>query len=263
MTTTTHTAYQKSLLLPEYQNVSVKPRARDYLIDGERYQRVSTIVNIVAKPALVPWAVKETVNTLQETLLSGETKEILQSLLTPEEEGYENWVRQLADIAKAASDKKRDEAAARGTRIHAEIQQALQAGTTPRATWLSPEASRALTWFYAQGYRIVTTEMALWDPVRKIGGTPDVVCEGRTDRLTILDWKSGSGIYGENALQIAAYGGMFKLLTGREVAHGCVGHVTEDGCKPYRIKDLPKATAAYQNALELLRYVRNEKEVWA
>ena len=29
-------------LLPQYQNVQVVPRARDYLVDGQRYQRVTT-----------------------------------------------------------------------------------------------------------------------------------------------------------------------------------------------------------------------------
>ena len=263
MTTATHTTHQKSLLLPQYQNVTVKPRARDYLVDGERFQRVSTIINIIAKPALVPWAVKETVNKLQETLMEEETRVILNELSISHGPRYQEWVNQLAGIAKSASDKKRDEAADRGTRIHAEIQAALQNGTSVDSVWLTPPARSALQWFYSNGYNLKTTEMVLWGPSWNVAGTCDVVADDADDALTILDWKTGSSIYPESAIQIAAYASMYAQLTGRPPLNGCVVHVTEDGCKPYYIKNLPEAVAAFQNALDLLRYVRNEKEVWA
>lgn len=254
---------QKSLLLPQYQNVSITPRKQDYLIDGERFQRVSTIINIIAKPGLIPWAVNETVKKTQEILLEDETKDILEHLIETDHEAYQDWVAQLTSMAKGASDKKRDEAAARGTRIHAEIQMALQNGSAPHSPYLSLEAQAALQWFYSNGYKLITAEMVLWDPALKVAGTCDVVCEDPAGDIDILDWKTGSSIYTDNAVQIAAYAHKFTLLTGRKVTRGGVVHVLADGCKPYYIKDLPTAIAAYQSALNLLRYVRNEKEVWA
>ena len=267
MTTTSQIKAQHSLLLPQYQNVTIKPRKQDYLIDGERFQRVSTIVNIIAKPGLIPWSVNLTVEKVQELLLDDEAKVMLEDMFrsefyASEDASYGQWVAQLTSIAKNASTKKRDEAADRGTRIHAEIQMALLNGTSTHATWLSPEAQSALQWFALNNYTLVATEMVLWDPDLKVAGTCDVVCKDSFGDIVILDWKTGSSIYTDNALQIAAYARKFTLLTGMKVVTGGVVHVLADGCKSYYIKDLPEAIAAYHSAVRLLRYVRNEKEVW-
>ena len=169
-------------LLPQYQDVEVVPRKRDYLVDqddckvphsplmvslsnhapydknvlrqaqderiesilstlqssylvnGERYQRVTTGLGITNKPLLTPWAKRMTLERVQETLLDPKVLEGLRVVVNNEPDGlaedslYRGWVDRLVADARKASDEYRDEAANRGASIHEEIQQAVDAG---------------------------------------------------------------------------------------------------------------------------------------
>ncbi len=50
-------------------------------------------------------------------------------------------------------------------------------------------------------------------------------------QLIVGDWKTGSRIYADHALQLAAYAQAYKEQTGKEIKVGIIVHVSKD--KPY------------------------------
>lgn len=67
-------------------------------------------------------------------------------------------------------------------------------------------------WYCAHPIVIIAIEEPLVANI--FGGTPDLVCRDQHGNLIILDWKTGTYIYPEYALQLAAYGVAWRLNTG-------------------------------------------------
>ena len=164
-----------SILRPEYQDAKIKTRARDYIIDGTKYRRVSTILGVINKPALVGWAKRITLEEVDRILRDEDTHDGLATLFadpTDVSDAYTGWVDRVIENAKLASDHKRDEAANKGTSIHEEIQSVL---TDSEDIALSPQAYHAVQYLQDNGITLEATELTVWDSTNRIAGTCDWV----------------------------------------------------------------------------------------
>jgi hypothetical protein len=266
-------------LLPEYRGVSVVPRARDYLVDGERYQRVTTALGIIAKPALVGWAKRVTLEKVREILLDTDVSSSLLNAAYGVGEGdgpdvdYTGWVERVLATAGAAADKQRDTLAELGTEAHRLIAQASPLGSTvqgqlrgfvPRE--LRPAYDGALRFLSDQEITVVDTEMVVWSPEWGVAGTVDGV-GWQGEKLVIWDWKRSSGMYWETALQLAAYRELLHEITGhwaeRAYAVRLLREAPEEGEAWYEVKVLTlfaPAFEAYKNAVGLQR--ASNKKFW-
>lgn len=105
----------------------------------------------------------------------------------------------------------RDRAAASGTAIHAMAEQLLAGEAVEVPDSLTAKVEGLAKWIEASGIQIVASEIRVWtEPDDEFGlvgyaGTFDAIAKHPTFGLTLIDWKSGSGIYGETALQLAGY----------------------------------------------------------
>ena len=248
MTTDSRTGLK---LLPEYQGVEVVPRARDYLIDRERYRRVSTILGVINKPALVPWAKRTTLERIEEILRNPEVEGGLAQLFAdgPDSREYETWVDRVIAAGKKAADS--SAAADRGTRIHEEIRQALSPPYVERV--ISDECGHALNFLEDKKISVDAVEMTLWDTLYKIAGTCDAIGRDSEGRRIIWDWKTGSGPWPEMALQLGAYAGMLQLMTGESVHGAYVVKVKPDGYEPHYLdwSELTDAIDGFNDARAL------------
>ena len=237
-----------SIKMPEAE---IKVRARDYMIDGVRYQRVSAVLGIIAKPALVGWMKKTTTTAIRSAMLHEDTKAGLVDLIMAEgetnEDLYNGWVARLIDSAGRAGDEHRNEAADRGTRIHEEIQAAL-GGVEPEGK----EAKQALAYLAHRGFTVEASELTVWDPGVKVAGTIDLVARDHYRQLTILDWKTGKGPWPEMAAQLGAYAGILRAH-GHEVQRAIVVMLKPNGWEEHVVNDLAGARGVYELALWLQR----------
>ena len=152
---------------------------RDYrTADGTKVPGVTTILNAtIPKPALVGWAYKRG------------------------KEGLDLY-------------ESRDSAADAGTLCHAMIQ-AHMTGNRPESAVSGQSVdvvSRAETAFlnwldWAKGVQLepVAIERELVSEEMTCGGTPDLIARVNGGPLALVDWKSGSGVYLEALVQVAAY----------------------------------------------------------
>lgn len=257
--------------LPQYQNVVVTPRARDYLVAGKRYQRVTTALGVINKPALIPWAKRVTLENVAATLLNPTVKSELLLSLEESPGGYEAFVERLITRAGKASGEERDQKAGRGTDLHQAIQDSFQATNLDDSLSLLDKDSTlavraAHTFLQAYGIAPCASELVVWNEDLQIAGTIDGVgwCGGK---LVIWDWKTGAHLYWETALQLAAYAICLSVLTGVEVdAAYAVRLPSPPACAlDYEVKKLDRlgfgsAWLAYRQALGLYR--AQSKELW-
>jgi len=113
-------------------------------------------------------------------------------------------------IAKAPWSE-RDRAAASGTAIHAMAEDLLAGKPVEVPDSLTAKVEGLAKWIEASGIQIVASEVQVWsEPDDEFGlvgyaGTLDAFVKDPRRGLGLLDWKTGSGIYGETALQLAGY----------------------------------------------------------
>lgn len=218
---TSNTPAGRLPLLPEYANVVVKPRARDYLVDGVKYQRVTTALSIINKPALIPWAKRVALAKVSDVLLAPDVQSELVTAIEETPAAYEAFVERIIERAAKAPDEARDERGASGTETHRLIQECV--GLTDVSEYLKlvgdehrPAVWEALNFLADFDIDVCDTERVVWEPSTQVAGTIDGV-GFRNGRLVIWDWKTGAGIYWEAALQLGAYAHLLTNLTGRAV----------------------------------------------
>lgn len=147
--------------------------ANGYIINGDWYPRVTSIIGIKAKPALMYFYAQA-----------------------------ENYSSALAITSKSATE---------GTKIHTAVEQILK-GQTPEVDENAKpaiDAFRDFLQFHSLSVDPLGIEKRIWSPKHKFAGTIDVL--GEVNGIYgILDVKTSSGIFRDYNLQTAAYMGALE-----------------------------------------------------
>jgi hypothetical protein len=194
---------------------------------GERIVGVTTAIGLLAKPALIPWAYKRG------------------------REGLELY-------------ESRDKAANVGTIVHARIMAyykgyEIDNSNISPEVWQMTEASMKSFYEWAKPRKVkpILIEEPLISELYQYGGTFDIYGE-MDDELTLLDFKSGSGLYDEHFIQLAGY---LQLL--KEAGHNPVKIVILNIPKTKDDSFTLKSISADEHSLEL-RFKKFIKlvEIW-
>ncbi len=173
-------------------NFEFNEKTHRYYLDGKQMTGVTTILGILAKPALISWAANMAVDYLKKN--------------------PEDW-----EGAKKAHITKRDKAADTGTLMHAIAETMVKNAIKNTGGYiteeftvdesLSPEVSKMVGNFlnWAKGIKFLASEERVYHAELFYAGTFDFVCEIE-GRKYIGDLKTSSGIYGkEYNFQMAGY----------------------------------------------------------
>ena len=168
----------------------------------EHCPSVTTILNVLNKPALVEWGVRCACDYVYDNL----------KLLTAGDSFSVQDVFKIVEQARTAHDRTRQEAADIGTNVHDWLAAYWTNEHCP-AMPQDPKEIRcieaALDWFSDHKLKPVRIEEAQYSRIHKFCGRPDFI--GHIDgALSVLDYKSTRSIYPEVALQMAAYGFMHE-----------------------------------------------------
>ena len=245
-------------LLPEYKNSVVKPGRSGYDIDGVRHIRVTTALNVISKPALVPWAIRETTNKMRAVMEAS-----VNTTIDPV------WIEEALQQAKNYPDEARDAAAAKGTAIHEAIYQWQVLGERPDDPVISQAVQAYDEWRSTVAMEVVASELTVWAPSDQFAGTIDQVCRNSNGHWSVIDFKTG-GAYPEAALQVAAYAYALEELTGVPVDDAWILRIPRDqpadGSPQFFTKymncdHIQSNFEAFRNALYLQRALKNS-EIW-
>lgn len=189
-----------------------------YTLDGEKIPGVTTILNAMAKPALVDWAAR----TVAEAAVDDWDR---WSKLAPSKR-FQELSRAHRSSNKAA--------AARGTRIHALADKLQHEADVEVPDDLRGPVEAVARWLDLWQAETVWSETPVAHTAYRYGGTFDAVLDTPKLGRVLLDFKTGKGVFPETALQLAAYRyADVALVDGEEVdmleVDRCVvAHVTSD-----------------------------------
>jgi hypothetical protein len=156
-----------------------------YHILGERYPSVTTILQVLAKPALIHWAAKTAAGLVLDDPITFST----------------------ADAAAGGIYSQRDKAGARGTSVHS-VAESWAAGRPlePKDVTASLQGyARAVKGFFEATQPVpILSEVILVSTTHGYAGRTDLIAH-IGDEVALLDFKTGKAVYAEAALQIKAY----------------------------------------------------------
>lgn len=196
---------------------------RFYTWKDEKFWSVTTIINGgVPKPALVNWAAKftaefavENVERLNDMLIEGDD---------------------MAAIAwlKSAKNVKTETASALGTEVHAAVEAYTLDEPYETSSAAAPYVVAFQDWLEDFSPTFEMVEASVYNRYRMYAGTLDAIATVK-GVPTLIDYKSGKGVYPEVALQLAAYrnaefvGVGDEELEMPETEAGAVLHLTPNG----------------------------------
>jgi hypothetical protein len=171
-------------------------RARFYTIEGQHWPSVTTILDIIAKPALGPWYAKEERRYFEAAML-----EVLSRPGARDPEYVLTAVAEAVSGVKAA-DRAKQQAASIGTAMHAGIEWALRtqleedAGPEPRLPDAAAWAVESWKdWAKSVALEPLAIERTVYCEVCGYAGTLDLYARV-SGVLTVLDWKRQGDLSG-------------------------------------------------------------------
>src|SRR5690349_3999787 len=172
-------------------------KSHAYYLDGKRITGVTTILGKgLPKPAIPYWSAKM---VAEYVIRNPEGVEQLRAM------GEGPAIAALKQIPW----QKRDDAAVRGTDVHALAEQIIHGESAEVPDHLVGHVEGYVRWLEAFDVQPLLTEQPVASRKWRYGGKFDaIVTIGRgrwAGRTPLLDWKTSSGVYGETALQTAAY----------------------------------------------------------
>lgn len=180
-------------------------KAHAYFLDGKPLNGVTTILKVIAKPALIQWSANMAVDFLQNVIKVGVPYAELQ---------LSEWFRE----AKTAHRKKKEEAGASGTDVHSTIETLLkrQIGANKGLMGADeksdiPQVENFIAWARNNEVTFLESEKRLFSEKYWYAGTADIICEIK-GKLYVGDVKTGSGIYPEHFIQASAYANALKEM---------------------------------------------------
>jgi len=177
-------------------------RNHSYTINGHKAVGVTTALSKgLPKPNLIPWAAKAVATEASRIIAwPGQTEQwLIDNKLTDE--------RQILDHLKRAPERIRDGAALRGSKVHKLAEKLV----FTREDVDVPEELRGhvesvIKFFDEWKIRPLLVENTVGSYQWGYAGTFDLIAEVPDGRRILFDYKTGqSGIWGETALQLAAY----------------------------------------------------------
>ena len=231
------------------------PKSHRYKLDGQWVPGVTTLIGKgLPKPAIPYWAAK----TVAEWV--ADNPDLTDDLKRMGGRGP------AVAFLKELPWQKRDEAAIRGTDVHALAERIVHGEPVDVPEHLAGHVSGYVDWLDSTGLEPLLTERPVASRQWRYAGTFDLI--GKLDgRLWLLDVKTSSGVYGSTALQLTAYGNAeFYLDTdGTEqplpaVERYGVLHVTEYGTTLHYLPESANEPA-WRDFLHVAHVGRRAKEI--
>ena len=223
-----------------------------YTLDDKPITGVTTILNMIAKPALINWAANMAVDYIDAKLPVKRDKNILQV----DADDFKSILEQ----ARKAHCQKRDKAGDIGTFVHKQIEKWINKEPTDKMTLQAQKMFRNFTnWATENKVKFLASERQVYSEKYFFAGTYDFLCE--IDGKTWLgDIKTSSGIYPEMFFQCAGYQICEEEMGKRKIDGHIILNLKKDGTfKEKRSISNNDNKKAFLSALNLYRVINKVK----
>jgi len=155
-----------------------------YLEDGKVYPSVTTILDVIGKPQLVPWAAK-----------MGVRAALVDPSISEEDAPYA-----IYQVKKGAAE--------RGQQVHW-FAERYKTGNELKLEDVDPErrgyCEAYMSWYNDYNPEIVAKELKTYSDEHEYAGRLDIVAKLGPNSVCIVDIKTGKAVYDTYALQLEAY----------------------------------------------------------
>jgi hypothetical protein len=210
---------------------------------------VTTILNIIAKPALIDWSKKLALDYVRDNMFGGDDLDTVLARASEE------------------SNRVRDEAAAHGTAVHEAVANFLAAKSKDEGLiftdFMYNIVSAFDSWITSMGLEIIAEEVPVYSSKYLYAGTLDAIGVNKeTGTLVIMDWKTSNRLYPETALQVAAYAKAYEETFGVEIKEAYATRFGRDKAEfeTKKVADLDSSFTSFLSALVL--YKGTKADVW-
>ena len=235
---------------------------------GLKLPSVTSILSVIAKPALIPWAAQRE----RESVVAAVKRAYDDSTELGERPDVELFMELVAaEIEKEKAYRATLRSAAKiGTQVHERIEWEFlgelgrpRNETPPPLDSAEAERSfgRASDWRKATKLKVLDTERMVASLHGQYAGTLDALVKVG-GKVGILDFKTGKRVYEEHYLQSCAY----RLALAEEGIKTDTGWIVllpkQDGGEPFQVVETPpiaEMLAPWQAALSLYRWTREQK----
>lgn len=228
--------------------------SHSYTLDGLRIPGVTTVIGILDKPALVGWAARET------AIYTDENWDKLAGMRSGDR-------IPLMEKARFNTNRK---AVVKGNRIHNLGEQLANGVTVDVPLEIRSQVEAYAKFLDDWGLTTVATETPVCSTEWAFGGTFDLITESDRFGRSLMDIKTGKGVYAEVALQENAYANCDLRLIPKEIVGPrggiktewveapmppidtlLVAHVLEDTVEMVPVKLDPTIFEAFLHMLEI------------
>jgi len=225
-------------------------RGHKYLLDGQPVKGVTTLIGSgMPKPALPYWSAKLVAEYVYDNFAN------LPNLISRERE-------EAVKFLKMIPWNQRDKAGARGTEIHAIAETIIHGGEAEVAGEFAQYVNGYVEWLDQWEVIPVLTEKVVANRVHGYAGTFDAILKFGNGPLAgktyLCDWKTSAGVYGEMAMQIAAYANADFYLDEEGIERSLptldglgIVHVSENGTTFHEVTDADLAWDSFLTVVDL------------
>jgi len=191
-----------------------------YTLNGKKLTGITTVIGVLAKPALIQWAANEAVKYIFENRERFD-----------EQNPNSVSLEVVCAEARTAHTKKKDAAAEHGTDAHALVEEYINEcmetfGGKPHTEEPPESIGKFVDWAVGNVDHFLFSERQMFNKKLFLAGTADFACVMKDGKKLIGDFKTSSGIFGiDYFLQCAGY----KILAEGE------GDTPYDGCVIVRL----------------------------
>lgn len=220
-----------------------------YTLDGKPLTGVTTILSVIAKPALVPWAAKM-------------VSEYIKGNCELKDGAYTVTPEQL-DMAKNAHRAKKEDAAEKGTDLHALVESWVNSQITGVVSDMDyMPIEKFIEWARRENVKFLATEKRMYSRNWWIAGTCDLLFE-KDGKKYIGDVKTYAKIWDRVPFfQAAGYANMYEEMNeGKDTIAGyCILRLSKDGSFEEKWSfDVVGDTKAFFACVELYRQLQTYK----
>lgn len=219
-----------------------------YTWNGKKIDGVTSVLNVINKPALLGWAARCAADHVRAKLIAGKILDELE-------------IKQLCDEAVKAHTVKRDRAADIGSLTHEWIEKYINQENPPMPinTQVNNGVSAFLEWVQSRHVEFIHSERKIFSRKYNYAGTLDF--EAKIDgNLFIGDIKTSSAIYPEMFFQTAAYQNARQEEEGHDFAGNIIVNCRKDGGLEVRESvEFEQNFRAFLGALTLYRRIEEIK----
>jgi hypothetical protein len=224
-------------------NATIPGRRYVHVESGVVFKAVSTVKDRVLAKNLSYWAARCASDYITESMKPGESYD-------------EVAINKLAAGALQAYMTKSGGAADSGIFVHDWLHAMVRGKTKPlpKNVNMSNACHRAETWYKMHTVEVVLSETPLCSLKLQMAGTPDLVAyvDGK---LTIVDWKTGSGLYYDSLIQLAFYAIFFEEEFGIPIEQLIL--VNASMKSPFKIVSTTKMSALKGDAKAVYRLYKS------